>query len=211
VQPWLFPGAPSVGFRVVTPDEAPVLLRSLRRYETELGADFLAYRNHCLRVLSFALHFLEADRLTPDEIASQRPSLEAALAYHDIALWSDGALDYLDPSAARALSDLKTSDVDLDLVYDVIEQHHKATPFRSARGRLHDAGVNAVRRADWLDFTQNAGLAVVRSGMPSGNIALANAALPFEGFIFCLANMPFKLKPENPLKGNLEVMRIFKW
>ena len=65
-------------------------------------------------------------------------------------------------------------------------------------------------QADWLDFTQNAGFCL-RSGMPSGNIAAANAALPKEGFINILGGFPARLSPNSVLAGNLEVMKIYKW
>ncbi|CAE7213950.1 unnamed protein product [Symbiodinium sp. CCMP2456] len=121
-QPRLFPGEKSADFKVVQPAEAPVLMEYLQKYEKELGQDFLAYRNHCLRVLSFALYFLEK---SPSEGA--RRNLEAALAYHDLALWSDLAASYLGPSAARARKDLagSYSETDLNQIEDLIMNHHK--------------------------------------------------------------------------------------
>mmetsp|Transcript_17542 Transcript_17542/g.41177 ORF Transcript_17542/g.41177 Transcript_17542/m.41177 type:complete len:218 (+) Transcript_17542:54-707(+) len=199
-QPRLFPGEKSADFKVVKPAEAPVLMEYLQKYEKELGADFLAYRNHCLRVLSFTLYFLEK---APSEGA--RRNLEAALAYHDLALWSDLAASYLGPSAARARKDLAGtySDTDLDQIEDLIMNHHKITT-------AADPLVDAMRKADLLDFSNSARFPV-RSGMPSGNIAEANSALPLEGFISALARRPFTIRPDNPFKASMEVMEIFRW
>jgi len=199
-QPRLFPGEKSADFKVVKPAEAPVLMEYLQKYEKELGADFLAYRNHCLRVLSFTLYFLEK---APSE--GPRRNLEAALAYHDLALWSDLAASYLGPSAARARKDLAGtySDTDLDQIEDLIMNHHKITT-------AADPLVDAMRKADLLDFSNSARFPV-RSGMPSGNIAEANSALPLEGFISALARRPFTIRPDNPFKASMEVMEIFRW
>lgn len=173
-------------------------------YRSLLGMDLEPYRNHCLRVLSFAVYHRqqelakdyrerqwaaanakaaarkaqesaaesseassipsddaekdsqEVDPLgPPEEVSEDDIALMAwALAYHDIALWTDGALSYLEPSVAvmekdwaqRLLkprvdgnkdSDSATSDVDdwvfrllsdvnnLATVREIILQHHK--------------------------------------------------------------------------------------
>ncbi|KAJ8609025.1 hypothetical protein CTAYLR_008700 [Chrysophaeum taylorii] len=208
LQPHFFPGAPSPDFKTLQPADAPDLVDTLDRYTWALRDDKVAYRNHCLRVLSFAEHFMREAGQSEASIERRRPLAAVALAYHDIALWSDNKLNYLTPSAARAARDLSEFQPgDVQLVRDIIEAHHKWTPFV---GSSDDVLVNAIRLGDWVDFTQNLGLPL-RSGMPAGNIAKANAALPKLNFIGILAGLPAKIMPSSPLKGNLEVMKIFKW
>jgi hypothetical protein len=61
------------------------------RYEVLIGRDFSGYRNHVYRTITYAMHFLgnakEHERL-----------VEAAFAHHDIGLWTDQELAYLEPS-----------------------------------------------------------------------------------------------------------------
>lgn len=70
--------------------------------------ELVAYKNHCLRVLSFAVHhYLNNTAFSKDSRTIDVMAL--ALAYHDLALWvtfnatvgtttGAGTLDYLDPS-----------------------------------------------------------------------------------------------------------------
>mmetsp|Transcript_2618 Transcript_2618/g.4564 ORF Transcript_2618/g.4564 Transcript_2618/m.4564 type:complete len:218 (+) Transcript_2618:93-746(+) len=200
LQPLFLPGEPTSDFKVLQPDDAPVLMEYLKKYEKELGEDFLAYRNHCLRVMSFTSYFLGKE---PDSGAKK--VLQAALAYHDLGLWSDMKASYLGPSAERARKDLSDSytETELKQIEDIIMNHHKYTA-------SPDPLVDAMRKADWLDFTNNLRFPM-RSGMPSGNLAKANQEVPLEGFFTALAKRPFAIRPDNPLKASLEVMEIFRW
>ena len=60
--------------------------------------EFRAYRNHCLRVLSFALYHLGGTTSVSEKDVNV---MALGLAYHDIALWSDNSLDYLEPSVEQ--------------------------------------------------------------------------------------------------------------
>ncbi len=145
VQPLVFPGQPSATFRVVTAADAPILTKYLASFDAQLGADKTAYLNHCLRTLSFAEEFLRRDfGFSEADIAARRPVMETALAFHDIALWSDGALNYIEPSTVQA-EKLAAGDLtkdQLEVVRDIIVYHHKFTAFT---GGKDDAVVNAVR------------------------------------------------------------------
>ena len=144
LQPALFPGDPSATFRVVSREDAPTLVKYLDMFDEQLGDDRTAYENHCLRTLSFAEEFLRGDGLSEEDIQSKRKIMETTLAFHDIALWSDGELDYLEPSAAQADKVVKDlSKEDMQLVRDIIIYHHKFTAFS---GGADDAVVNAVRK-----------------------------------------------------------------
>ncbi|CAK9059799.1 WWE domain-containing protein [Durusdinium trenchii] len=126
--------------------------------------------------MSFTSYFLGKE---PD--AGPKKVLEAALAYHDLGLWSDLKASYLGPSAERARKDLSGtfSEPELKQIEDIIMNHHKYT-------EASDPLVDAMRKADWLDFTNNLRFPM-RSGMPSGNLAKANTEVPREGFFTALA------------------------
>lgn len=174
---------------------------------SKIGADFSAYRNHCLRVLTFTKYFL------PDEVLKEIPeALElasVALAYHDVALWTDKKLAYLDPSVdqmEKALEGGKYSKNQLAIMKDIILQHHKITSFESNRGKAADALVNAVRMADWADAT----MGIVRFGLPASLLEAAYDKIPEAGFHMILLGLGPRLSPGN-LMGQLDILSIFKW
>lgn len=174
---------------------------------TKLGADFAAYRNHCLRVLAFTQYFLPKDVL--QEIPEAMELAAVALAYHDVALWTDKKLAYLDPSVAqmeKALEGGKYSELQMTIMKDIILQHHKITPFESDRGPAADALVNAVRKADWTDAT----MGLVRFGLPASLLQAVYDKIPESGFHMMLLNFGSRISPGD-LKGQLEVLSIFKW
>ena len=154
-----------------------------------------------------------------------------AIAYHDIALWTDGALDYLVPSAAvmereipakkggkklesqvwAAASSLPNfSLADLATAKEIILQHHKFTAWKpSAKAEADGVDpvlVNAVRRGDWADAT----VGIVKSGMPALNLETVYDAIPEAGFHNMLLGMGPRLSP-TLLMGQLDVLKILKW
>ena len=170
-----------------------------------IGEDFDAYRNHCLRVLTFTKHFL------PDSVEQEIPKamelVGVALAHHDAALWTEKQLAYLEPSAKHL--DAKKDDYtdeEIALMKDIVMYHHKATDFHSSRSRAADALVNAVRKADWTD----ASMGVVRFGLPAVLLEAAYDSIPESGFHMVLNDFPPKLSPDS-LFGQLDVLKIFKW
>lgn len=172
-----------------------------------LGGDFAAYRNHCLRVLTFTKYFLTDSVLKEIPEAMELASL--ALAYHDVALWTDKKLAYLEPSVdqlEKAVGDEKYSDTQKAIMKDIILQHHKVTPFESNRGAAADALVNAVRMADWSDAT----MGIVRFGLPVELLEAAYDKIPEAGFHWILLGLGPRLSPGD-IMGQLEIFKIFKW
>ena len=122
---------------------APSLDELFRPWQKALGRDYRAYRNHAERVLR--LCELLAGGALPDPLA-----FHVAATYHDLGIWSDGTLDYLAPSRARASAWLAANGLveKSVLVEDMIENHH----------RVRAAGpgntpVEIFRQADWIDVT----------------------------------------------------------
>lgn len=123
----------------------PLLDAILETHRTAIGEQYEGYRNHCLTVLNLVFH----DQDLP---ASRADAVAIAAAFHDIALWTDDRIDYLDPSVAHARRFCDTTGREdlADLVADMIEWHHKILP-----GSLSamDPLVRRFRDADWSAFT----------------------------------------------------------
>ncbi len=169
----------------------------LEPYRSTLGDDLVAYRNHCQRVLTYALHFLDGDQ-------RHRPLLEAALAYHDIGLWTDDELAYLEPSEEHAITDNERLGLghDPQALRDIIHWHHKIRPFTGPNADV----VNACRKGDWIDATAGR----VRKGLSKEQIAAVEREIPREGFDDVLQRMAVDLGG-GALRGNLRVVRnVFK-
>lgn len=168
----------------------------LAPYRDVIGDDFKGYRGHIYRVLSYALHFLGG------EMPSRAP-IETALVYHDLGLWSDRELAYLEPSIERVKADNEARQWghDPQLLRDIIYWHHKVTPFHGPNAEI----VNAVRKADWIDAT--AGL--VRKGMPKACIRKVTAAIPSAGFYDTLKRIGPELTGSLP-KSVSGLLKVFK-
>ena len=184
------------------PDDIQVITRSdrverlLGRYKDLIGDDYEGYRGHVYRVLSYALHFLGGQ--SPD-----REAIETALVYHDLGLWSDKKLAYLEPSIERVKVDNEAEQWghDPQLLTDIIYWHHKVTAFRGPNSEI----VNAVRKADWIDAT--AGL--VRKGMPKACIRNVTAAIPVAGFYDTLKRIGPELTGSMP-KSVAALLKVYK-
>lgn len=185
---------------------SPILIKTKRphveallaRYQAQIGADLPGYRNHVYRAISYAMHFLaqasDAERL-----------VETAFAYHDIGLWTDGALAYLEPSETLALADNQRHGWGLDpgMLAGAIHWHHKLTPYRGP----HQDVIEACRKADWIDASQG----MLRKGLARSNIRAVEAAFPNLGFHATLLRLA-KDYGGSTLKGGIAVTRgIVKW
>lgn len=188
--------------------------RFLAVYAKDIGADLIPYRNHCLRVLSFSVHHLKTTFGASKDFIRQNTELVAAiLAYHDIALWTDEILDYLDPSWERFQRDFSEGGTwtveQMNIAKEAILQHHKVTSWSSSapdpnRRREEEMLVNAIRMGDWVD----ASFGVFTCGLAVGNIAAVFDAIPEEGFH--RVGMGTRLSPDS-LVGRLDPLKIFKW
>ncbi|MEM7310868.1 MAG: phosphohydrolase [Planctomycetota bacterium] len=167
-------------------------------YRDVIGADLPGYRNHVYRTLTYAMHLLSRDE-------AARPVVETALVYHDIGLWTDAELAYLEPSEAKVREDAERHGwgLDIDLAVAAIHWHHKVTRYRGKGAPI----VEAIRRADWIDATQGR----VRKGLTRQQIAKVEADIPNEGFHDALQRLAVELGG-SALRGNLRVLRrVFKW
>ncbi len=178
--------------------ERPLIDAVLAPYRDLIGRDFPGYRNHVLRVTTYAMHFLDHD-------PAVEPVVETALAYHDIGLWSAGALAYLEPSEALVVADNGRHGwgFDPDLLRGIIHWHHKVFAYHGPHARI----IEACRRADWIDASQG----WVRKGMPRVAIRAVEEAFPNLGFHASLVRLAKDLGGST-LRGGIAVTRgIVKW
>lgn len=180
-------------------DNDPIVEAELALLADKLGDDLPAYRNHIYRVLSYAMHFLGGDK-------KWQPTIAFALVYHDIGMWTDGDLAYLEPSERAAELALKKQGQALDakLVQDIIHWHHKVTAYKGP----HADVVNAVRKADWIDASQGQ----VRKGLTKAQIAAVNDAIPILGFPDVLMRLAADLNHGRKMGGLMKVLaNVYKW
>jgi hypothetical protein len=171
----------------------PTVERFLPLIAEAVGPDLPSYRNHIYRVLSYAQHFLGDDPRGREHIAF-------ALVFHDVGMWTEHELAYLEPSEALAERVRLEQAPHLDgrLVANIIHWHHKLGPFRGDDAHI----VNAARQADWID----ASLGWVRSGVSKREIALVEKAIPVLGFPDVLMRLAKELGHGNRFAGLWRVL-----
>jgi len=165
----------------------------LAAYRGVIGTDFDGYRNHVYRTVTYAMHFLEHDT------AAER-AVETAMAYHDIGLWTDQELAYLEPSEAVAVADNEKYEWGLDpeLLTGIIHWHHKILPYKGPHSRI----IEACRRADWVD----ASMGWLKKGLRRADIRAVEAAFPNCGFPRTLLRLT-KAYSGSTILGSLRVTR----
>ena len=156
--------------------QLPGLLTSLPTVEavlddhaSELGHDFIAYRNHVYRVVNLCLAIVADSRVELEKIA-------VAAAFHDLGIWTNKTFDYIAPSAATARKHLAARGMTdwIPEIEAMIVDHHKITPSRADPQSL----IESFRRADWIDVSRG----LRRFGLPRTFIAAVATTWPNAGF-----------------------------
>jgi hypothetical protein len=178
--------------------ERPRVEELLARYKSQIGKDFPGYRNHVYRTITYAMYFLGN--------AEEHESLvETAFVYHDIGLWTDYELAYLEPSEAVAIADNQKFKLglDSDLLRGAIHWHHKIFPYTGPHREI----IEACRKADWIDASKG----MLRKGMSRAAIRDVEAAFPNLGFHNTLMRLA-KDYGGSTLAGGIKVtLGIVKW
>lgn len=169
--------------------QAPIVDGILENWRISLGGDFTAYRNHCYRVLNFCLAFCEESVETMNKVS-------IAAAFHDLAIWTNNTLDYLEPSKQLARDYLAQTNQGMwsNEIEAMIEQHHKIRKYTANSGWL----VEPFRKADWIDISRGK----LKFGLPSVNIAEILKEFPNAGFhkrLIELTMQRLKTHPFSPL------------
>lgn len=169
----------------------------LAEFKEVVGEDYDGYRGHLYRVLSYTNYYLKG-------VTSYRKVIETALVYHDIGLWTDGELSYLEPSTDRAVKRFgnEFTEEETTLMINIIMQHHKFLPFSGP----HEDIVNAVRKADWIDASHG----ILKKGISETNVRKVESSIPNAGFHKTLANFGPKLHGANAFKIVWEISGIFR-
>ena len=157
----------------------------LKAYASELGHDFIAYRNHVYRVMNLCAAIAE-DRAEVEKFA-------VAAVFHDLGIWTNKTFDYIAPSVALAHQYLAAQGR-ADWIAEIetmIEDHHKITPSTASRGSL----VEPFRRADWIDVT----LGLRTFGVPRPFIESVFAMWPSAGFHWRLVTLTLERVRTHPL------------
>lgn len=171
----------------------------LQQWQSDLGQDYIAYRNHVYRVINHCIVYAEKH-----EIPLSHDTLEIiaiAAAFHDVGIWLDNTFDYLQPSAQRANNYLVREGKGdwVETVTDMINEHHKITTFSSNKKDL----VEMFRQADWVDVSMGA----LCFQIPWSNIREIRQVFPYEGFHKKLV----RLTLTHTLKTPLKPLPMFKW
>lgn len=164
----------------------------LARHRAALGPDFTAYRNHVQRVVRLTL-----SRLGPD--TELRVPVEIAGAFHDLAIWTHGTFDYLDPSTRLALEYLAGQGLShwAEPVSAMIGWHH------AVRARTPGSPEETFRRADWTDVT----LGLRHWDFPRARYRSLLEAWPDAGFHRRLVELGCR----NLLRHPLRPLPMFRW
>jgi len=111
---------------IIIKQNRPRIEELFATYTAQIGDDLPGYRNHVYRTVTYAMYFLgnKAEEL--------EGLVETAFVYHDIALWTDRALAYLEPSEEIALAD-NAKNLDPDALRGANESQNHRIP-RAARG-----------------------------------------------------------------------------
>ncbi|MCU7944991.1 MAG: phosphohydrolase [Candidatus Thiodiazotropha sp. (ex Cardiolucina cf. quadrata)] len=176
----------------------PLVEKLFLRYKSVIGKDFPGYRNHVYRTITYAMHFLEYD-------PGFEPLVETAFVYHDIGLWTDRELAYLEPSEAVALEDNEKYGwgLDAEALRGAIHWHHKIFPYKGP----HEQFIEACRKADWIDASKG----TIRKGLSKAAVKEVEAVFPNLGFHDTLLRLA-KDYGGSTLVGGIKVTRgIVKW
>jgi len=147
----------------------PLIEATLDPYRAEIGADFAGYRNHVYRVVHFCFALRPCD-------ADERRKILIAACFHDLGIWTNHTVDYLEPSREHAEAYLRARGLSAwqEEILTMIEMHHKISSFHSNALPL----VDVFRKADLVDFS----LGFVRFNLSTATVKAVKASFANEGF-----------------------------
>ncbi|NRA62993.1 MAG: hypothetical protein HRU19_00840 [Pseudobacteriovorax sp.] len=153
-----------------------------------IGKDYLGYRNHVQRMVQITLKLGDLD-------GGQMDKVVIAACFHDIGIWIENTVDYIEPSIPPAMEYLQAKGKHdwQDEVRLLISEHHKIRPFQDPRYPL----VELFRKGDLVDFT----LGAVRFGLDKEFLKELKTQFPNAGFHWGLAKKAsswFLKHPTNP-------------
>ncbi|MGV9662344.1 hypothetical protein ACWDUL_14965 [Nocardia niigatensis] len=166
----------------------PIVDTVLDRHLGELGASFPVYRNHVLRCLNYQ------ERLLGEPVPR---TAALAWAVHDLAIWTAGTWDYLEPSAD--LADVHAAEfgiADVAAVRRMVLDHHRI------RG-VDDRVTETFRLADRIDLTRG----LWHRPLTRADVDSVVAQLPYLGFHRFLARRASSYAVHHPTRP----MPMMRW
>jgi hypothetical protein len=147
----------------------PTVEQVLDDHASNLGKDFIGYRNHVYRVLNLCVAIMGGSHVELEKVA-------VAAVFHDLGIWSNNTFDYIAPSVAIARQYLAAQGREewIPEIQAMIVDHHKVTPSRANPQSL----VESFRRADWIDVSRG----LRGFGVPRRFIVALATTWPSAGF-----------------------------
>lgn len=172
----------------------PLIDEILEPWNEQIGPDYQAYRNHLYRMVNYCFALNVADD-------TDQQKIQIAAAFHDLGIWAEDTVDYLDPSIALAKAYLEERRLE-DWIPEIslmIELHHRFREYKDDRYPL----VEVFRRADLVDVS----LGAVKWGIPKEYIKKVKSTFPNEGFHKRLMQLTVRELKRNPLNP----LPMMKW
>jgi hypothetical protein len=154
-------------------------------FKKNLGLDFEKYRNHVYRV------FLNCKLI--DSLSENEEKYAVAAVFHDIGIWTDYTIDYIDPSITQALiylTEVKKVEWSEEITA-MIKWHHKISSYKGENSTT----INTFRKADWIDVW----FGLLSFGVNRKHTREIRKALPNRGFHLFLAKKVGANLFHNPL------------
>jgi HD superfamily phosphodiesterase len=160
----------------------------LQLFKPAIGADYDKYRNHVYRV------FLNCLLLDKDNSNEEKYAITAV--FHDIGIWTNHTIDYLDPSIEQAHIYLHENGKETLTaeITEMIRWHHKVTAYKGE----YKTTVECFRKADWIDIS----LGILTFGASKKQISDNKKEFPnlaFHRFLLKKITKNFFRHPLNPL------------
>jgi hypothetical protein len=158
----------------------------LLRFESDIQSDLLKYKNHVYRV------FLNC--LLRDPNTENVEKYAIAAVFHDIGIWTDHTIDYLDPSIGQLKIYLAQNQMQhwTEEISQMIYWHHKVGRYRGQ----HELTVENFRKADWTDVS----LGLLTFGSDKKVISRNRTLFANAGFHIFLIKKILKNWFKNPFK-----------
>ncbi len=161
--------------------ESPLIDSILVPWRPMLGRCYGAYHGHVYRQFNYALWLIDArgGRQRTEAYggwAGVESRVAVAAAFHDVGVFADGTMDYLEPSVSRMRAWLgeRGHAEWFEIAALMSRMHHKLTPYRGE----HEVLVEAFRQADLTDLS----FGIITGGVDREFIRTLVAHFPYAGF-----------------------------
>lgn len=167
-------------------DPYNIIEELLQDFKENIGKDYEKYRNHVYRVFLNCLNI--------DSEKSNAEKYAVAAVFHDIGIWTDYTIDYLNPSIGQARKYLSATGKEewADEIRLMIYWHHKTGRYRGP----YEKTVESFRKADWIDVS----LGLLSYGFDKKKIQANRESFPNKGFHLFLLKKITKNFFRHPLK-----------